>query len=128
MRVWADPVMNILIVEDDEQTHSALMNLIRRMGHNPRGARSGGEAVDEVLKSAPQVLITDWDLGERLTGVEVAALAQNRRENCQVVFCSGNNMAALRQQTKHLHNCSFIRKPTSLAQLRQEFAAILDVA
>lgn len=120
--------MNILIVEDDEQTHSALMSLVRRMGHSPRGARSGVEAVDEVLKSAPQVLITDWDLGERLSGVEVAALAQNRRENCQVVFCSGNNMAALRQQTKHLHNCRFIRKPTSLAQLRQEFAAILDVA
>lgn len=118
--------MNILIVEDDEHTHAALMSLVRRMGYQPRGARTGGEAVDEVLRSAPQVLITDWDLGEQLSGVEVAALAQHRRDSCQVVFCSGNNMAALRRQTRHLHNCSFIRKPTSLAQLRVEFAAILD--
>ncbi|MGQ7844433.1 response regulator [Granulosicoccus sp. 3-233] len=120
--------MNILIVEDDEQTHAALMNLVRRMGFNPRGARTGGEAIDEVLRSAPQVLITDWDLGERLSGVEVAALAQDRRDSCRVVFCSGNNMALLRQRTSHLHHCSFIRKPSSLAQLRQEFRVILDTA
>lgn len=120
--------MNILIVEDDEHTHSALMSLVRRMGYSPRGARTSGEAVNEVLRSAPQVLITDWDLGEQLSGVEIASLAQEKRDNCQVVFCSGNNISALRRQTQHLHNCSFIRKPTSLAQLREEFSAILSTA
>ncbi len=120
--------MNILIVEDDEQTHAAMMNLVRRMGFDPRGARTGVEAVDEVLRCAPHVLITDWDLGERLSGVEVAALAQHLRENCQVVFCSGNNMASLRRQASHLHNCSFIRKPSTLAQLREEFKTILHSA
>lgn len=127
-QIRANTMMNILIVEDDEQTHGAMMNLIRRMGYAPRGARTGVEAVDEVLRCAPQVLITDWDLGEQLSGVEIAALALHKRHNCQVVFCSGNNIRLLQQQTRHLQNCSYIRKPTSLAQLRQEFSTILSTA
>lgn len=120
--------MNILIVEDDEQTHVALMTLVRRMGFEPRGARSASEAMEKVCRCAPEVLITDWDLGSRYSGVDIAALAQDRREHCQVVFCSGNNMMALRRQTQHLNHCNYIRKPTSMARLRREFASILESA
>ncbi|NND91209.1 MAG: response regulator [Granulosicoccus sp.] len=117
--------IDILIVEDDEQTHTALMSLVRRMGYEPRGACSIDEALEAVTHSAPEVLITDWDLGEHRSGIDVATRAKALRNDCKVVFCSGNNLGLLRQQTRHLEICRYIKKPISLTRLRDEVAAVL---
>ena len=119
-------LVDILIVEDDERTHAAMMKLVSRMGYDPRGACTIAQAMDEVNRKAPQVLITDWDLGECRSGVDVAALALEQRANCKVVFCSGNNLSTLRRCTRHLNICRYIRKPISMSLLRQEFQMILD--
>jgi DNA-binding NtrC family response regulator len=118
--------VDILIVEDDEQTHAALMSLVRRLGYAPRGARTVDDALDAVERSAPHVLITDWDLGGRRSGIDIAALALARRCDCRVVFCSGNNLAALRLQTSHLDVCTYIRKPISLLEIRKAVLSALD--
>ena len=125
--MWAGPVLvDILIVEDDKRTHAAIMKLVSRMGYDPRGACTLSEAMNEINRKAPEVLITDWDLGECRSGVDVATFALKRRANCKVVFCSGNNLSTLRRCTQHLNICRYIRKPISLSLLRQEFELILN--
>lgn len=119
-------VVDILIVEDDERTHAAMMKLVSRMGYTPRGACNIADAMDEVYRKPPQVLITDWDLGECKSGVDVATLALEQRANCKVVFCSGNSISTLQRRTQHLHICKYIRKPISMTLLRREFELILD--
>ncbi len=119
-------LVDILIVEDDERTHAAMMKLVSRMGYEPRGACNLSDAMNEVHRKAPQVLITDWDLGECKSGVDVATLALEQRANCKVVFCSGNNISTLRKRTQHLNICKYIRKPISLTLLRREFELILS--
>ena len=119
-------LVDILIVEDDERTHAAMMKLVSRMGYVPRGACNIADAMYEVNRMAPQVLITDWDLGECKSGVDVAALALEQRANCKVVFCSGNNLSTLRRCTQHLNICKYIRKPISMTLLRREFELILN--
>lgn len=119
-------LVDILIVEDDERTHAAMMKLLSRMGYVPRGACNFTDAMDEVNRQAPQVLITDWDLGECRSGVDVAVLALAQRANCKVVFCSGNNLSSLRRSTQHLNICKYIRKPISMTSLRSEFETILN--
>lgn len=118
-------VVNMLIVEDDEHTLAALMKLARRMGLVPRGARTIDEAMKEIRRSAPQVLITDWDLGEHRNGIDVAAFALEMHESCKVVFCSGNNQTQLRRQTRHLNICTYIQKPISLIALRSALTPVL---
>ena len=119
-------LVDILIVEDDKRTHAAMMKLVSRMGYDPRGACTLSEAMNEVNRKAPEVLITDWDLGECRSGVDVAAFALKQRANCKVVFCSGNNLSTLRRCTQHLNICRYIRKPISLTLLRREFELILN--
>ncbi len=119
-------LVDILIVEDDVRTHAAMMKLVSRMGYVPRGACNITDAMFEVNRMAPQVLITDWDLGECKSGVDVAALALAQRANCKVVFCSGNNLSTLRRCTQHLNICKYIRKPISMTLLRREFELILN--
>ena len=118
-------VVDILIVEDDERTHAAMMKLVSRMGYTPRGACTIADAMDEVYRKAPEVLITDWDLGDSQSGVDVATLALKQRTNCKVVFCSGNSIPTLRRRTQHLHICKYIRKPISMTMLRREFEMVL---
>ena len=118
-------VVNILIVEDDEQTLATLMNLVRRMGLAPRGAQTIDEAMVEMRRSAPQVLITDWDLGEQRTGIDIAAFALELHEDCKVVFCSGSNQAMLRRRARHLNICTYVTKPISLIGLRRTLTAVL---
>ncbi|WP_157735953.1 response regulator [Granulosicoccus antarcticus] len=120
--------MDILIVEDDEQTHGALMRLVTRMGHKPRGARCARDARDALLYQAPQVLITDWDLGEDQSGVDIADLALELRGSCKVVFWSGNDMPQLKRDSRHLDVTAYISKPSSLANLRSELSQVLPVA
>jgi DNA-binding NtrC family response regulator len=122
----SDMMVDILIVEDDEQTHAALMSLVRRMGYAPRGARTITDALSEVQRIAPQVLITDWDLGEQKSGIDIATLALKRRVNCKVVFCSGNDLALLRLQTRHLDVCKYIKKPLSLNEFREAVSAVIE--
>lgn len=119
-------LVDILIVEDDERTHAAMMKLVGRMGYAPRGACTLSDAFKEVNRKAPQVLITDWDLGECKSGVDVATLALQQRANCKVIFCSGNNLSTLRRCTRHLNICRYIRKPISLTVLRKEFESVLS--
>lgn len=119
-------LVDILIVEDDERTQAAMMKLVRRMGYFPRGACTIAAAMDEVNRQAPQVLITDWDLGECKSGVDVAVRALEQRANCKVIFCSGNNLSSLRRCTRHLNVCKYIRKPISMTMLRSEFERVLD--
>ncbi|ASJ75537.1 response regulator [Granulosicoccus antarcticus] len=119
-------IVDILIVEDDESTNAAMMKLLSRMGHRPRGACTFTAAMDEVNRCAPQVLITDWDLGELKSGIDVATTALALRANCKVVFCSGNSQSALRRNTQHLNICRYIRKPISMSQMRNEFKTVFD--
>lgn len=119
-------LVDILIVEDDERTQAAMMKLVSRMGYMPRGACTIADALDQVNRRAPQVLITDWDLGGGKTGVDVATLALEQRSSCKVVFCSGNNLTTLRQRTQHLNIRQYIRKPISMTLLKQEFEGIFS--
>lgn len=119
-------LVDILIVEDDERTHAAMMKLVSRMGYAPRGACTIADAMEQVNRRAPQVLITDWDLGGSKSGVDVATLALEQRASCKVVFCSGNNLSSLRRCTQHLNICQYIHKPISMTLLRREFETILS--
>lgn len=119
-------LIDIFIVEDDEQTQAALMRLVTRMGHAPRGARTFDDAVTEMKRAAPQVLITDWDLGGLRSGIDIAELALERRADCKVVFFSGNDLALLRLKTTHLAGCLYIKKPLSLVEFRSTVGAVLD--
>src|SRR5689334_11148782 len=62
----------ILVVEDDDGTREALIELFRDAGYAPMGARSGDEALAQMRAAAPDVLLLDLRL-PRMDGWQVLA-------------------------------------------------------
>lgn len=116
--------MDILVVEDNKQTHDALISLFKRMGHTPRGALCSRDALRELDKCIPQIILTDWDLDESLSGIDIATYALDKCEECVVMFYTGNSVQLLKQQTSHLNVHRYFKKPISLRELRRECEAV----
>lgn len=118
---WAsgqESALDILIVEDHELTRKALLALARKMKLAHVGARNYEEAVQAINDKPPQVLLTDWDLGEDTNGIDVANYVLSRNRNCQVIFCTGNCIEALKPQVRHLGSCTFMHKPLSMKDIK----------
>ena len=64
----------ILHVDDDEALRRSTANLMRAAGFETREAACGEDAVTQVdsLRGRLDVLIVDYDLGQSMTGTEVA--------------------------------------------------------
>jgi len=64
----------ILHVDDDESTRRATVMLMRSAGFETREAACGEDAVTQVdsLRGRLDVLIVDYNLGQSMTGTEVA--------------------------------------------------------
>src|SRR5688572_17170160 len=52
-------VLQVLVVDDDEDTTDGLVRLVRRWGHAPRLAYDGGIALQVALAQGPQVVLLD---------------------------------------------------------------------
>lgn len=69
--------LRVLLVDDDRSILLVLQHLLTQAGHEVTLARNGKEALEEVGKSAPQLIITDWTMPE-MDGIEFCkALRQN---------------------------------------------------
>lgn len=122
-RKRAEP-LDILIVEDDRQTHDALVALFKRLGYTTRGVTSCGAALREIEQQVPRFLLTDWDLGEEISGIDIAAYAQSKSSSCTIVFFTGNSVRLLKQQTAHLNVSRYLKKPVSLTEFRSQWQSL----
>jgi CheY-like chemotaxis protein len=62
------------------------------------------------------VLVSDWQLGGRLTGVDIARTLQ-QRYGLAVVLVTGKPLAHLRALCHDIDVSGYFRKPVSLASL-----------
>jgi diguanylate cyclase (GGDEF)-like protein len=54
--------MRILVVDDDRSMRQVLLTLLGGAGHHVIEARNGDEALQQVLKEPPQLIVTDWEM------------------------------------------------------------------
>jgi two-component system response regulator HydG len=66
----------ILIVEDERSHGEAVREGLERTGHACRLVESGDEAVKSIQHRAPHVVISDYRLGGKLTGLDVLKRAR----------------------------------------------------
>jgi CheY-like chemotaxis protein len=118
--VWG-PILDILLVEDDELVRDCLEVALLEAGFDTTGSESGEAALGLVSpEHRPNVLVTDINLGAGMDGL---AFARAMRELCPglpVVFISGR-YGELRGMTARER---FLPKPFSTPALLR---AIQDV-
>ncbi len=110
--------MSLLIVEDDDEVRRVLARVAQSYFNNVIEAEDAFSALVHVSNETPQAVITDWDLGGNLSGIDIANYVAGSNPKCKLVFITGKSMTQLKARTHHLPVHSYLAKPFNLKNLR----------
>ncbi len=108
----------VLVVEDNATARSALKEFLDFSGYEVACAGTAAEATEIAADFHPDILVSDWDLGDTRDGVDVARQLQSEND-VQVIFVTGNSLNQLRRSANDIEVFRFLRKPVSLSRLAQ---------
>jgi len=120
--------MRILLIEDDQQVRTTLMEMLSDEGLDVEGLANAEDAL--VLLGAgqvPDVLVTDIDLGPGLGGIDLADMARAKHPEVEVVLISGTPSNPRGRPLREHER--FLRKPftaSSLAEMIRAAAGLID--
>jgi DNA-binding response OmpR family regulator len=81
--------MQILVVEDDSLIRAFVIYLLEDAGHQVIQEAAAEAALAREFPAAPEVLVTDVNLGEGMSGFACAAAVRQRWPAMGVVYVSG---------------------------------------
>lgn len=110
--------LRVLIVEDDPASSDALSQLLEISGFDVRVAGDADEAIRAVRTNAPDVVLTDIDLGE-VGGCELArTLIQNEGFQGKIAALTGGTGAVHDAEIRQAGIDKKFSKPIDLAELK----------
>jgi PAS domain S-box-containing protein len=113
----------IFIVEDERVVAMDLERRLTRLGHDVVGnVPSAAEALEEVGKTNPDILMADIKLDSNMDGVELARVL-HKRYGIAVVFVTAYSDEDTLNRVKGSDACGFILKPFT----DQELQATIDI-
>ena len=112
--------LRILVVEDDPAARFAMQKLLELRGHRVASASSMREAAEVAEQLEPEVLISDWKLGDSQDGLDVAA-SLSERYDLAVIMITAHRLDRLQHKARdmHLDIAACRRKPVSVAELAE---------
>jgi CheY-like chemotaxis protein len=108
--------MKRILVADDEPHISRVMELfLRREGYQVELVRDGQEALESILRQAPDVLITDVQM-PRMTGQELCQEIQKRlpERRFKILVMTSMTDREHRDWSGELADATFMEKPVSM--------------
>ena len=79
---------DVLVVDDDEAVGDSLVLLLRRSGYDVRSATHGFDALLQLKKKAPDILISDLNMPQ-MSGFELLSVVRRRFPQISVIAMSG---------------------------------------
>jgi len=114
----AAPVRRIFIVEDEKVVADNLEEQLKDMGYSIAArASSGEEAVEQVAKVRPDLVLMDIYLHGRMDGVEAAKIIYGRYK-IPVVYLTGHSDRLTRARIQVMSSFGFVVKPFEEGALR----------
>src|SRR5215467_14922305 len=80
---------HVLVVDDDSGVRETLMLLLTAAGYETSAAGNGFEALQEIKKKTPAVLLCDLDM-PRMYGLELLSIVRRRFPEIAVIAMSGS--------------------------------------
>ena len=108
---------SILVVDDDQATVSLLVEVLEDEGFSCVAATSASEAVAAIDGALPDLVLSDWDLGEKLSGIDVADHLRAVAPSSHLVMMTGRNMKQLIEQMTDHDVFAYLEKPFSVKEL-----------
>lgn len=85
----------VLIVEDEIFTQQLISEIITKLGHDCKSASNVGEAISVVKSFLPDLIITDLDLGEGPTGLDLIQKIERDFPNIALVVLTAHTSPIL---------------------------------
>ncbi len=119
----------VVVVEDEAIMRTFLLNNLRRLGiQDVHACSDGGEALREVVRLQPDLVLTDVHM-QPIGGIafvrQLRALPHAQLSNTKVIFLSADSSAATVGEALPLGVSGYIVKPPSLAALAAKIEAAL---
>ena len=108
----------VFVVDDDPQVLRSVERLLDMSGYAVSAFDSPTEALAEIRKLPPQVLVVDLEMPE-LTGIELATRVLEIDSNVRVIMVTGAGDEAAAQASLRLGFSDYLRKPIDSRELGQ---------
>jgi DNA-binding NtrC family response regulator len=105
---------DVLVVEDDLEQLSLLMEILALAGYSVHGVSTVAEAIATVNSARFDLLVADIRLDHEMNGFELADLAQSIRPALQVLFVTGFTIGAASHQRAARPDAKILHKPFTL--------------
>lgn len=83
----------ILVVDDEEVVRKMYVAALEGQGHQITIAFNGPEAMVLFDKETPDLVITDYDLGKGMNGLELAVEIKDKRPSLPIIMMTGSDVA-----------------------------------
>ena len=114
--------LSVLVVDDHEDFASMLVTMLNALGHDARTATSGHDALNALADKHVDLLVTDINLSQGMTGTLLAELYITGNRHGKVLLMSGGEDASFDILQRHPGVCEFVSKPFT----RPKLAELLD--
>jgi len=114
----------ILVVDDEPSIVDAVATALRYEGYDVAEATTGREALDEVTRNEPDLIVLDWMLPD-IEGIEVGRRLRVRGFKSAVLFLTAKDGTEHKVEALRAGGDDYVTKPFSLAEIVARIQAIL---
>lgn len=116
--------VRVLVIDDDEFVRAGMLHLLRDWGCECEAADSIEEALALARIQAPDIVISDYRLRERRTGVEAIVALRTLLENELPALLITGDTAPERLREAQNSGVPLLHKPVSASQLYRKLAVL----
>jgi two-component system chemotaxis response regulator CheY len=120
--------MNILIVDDSRAMRLIVRRALRQAGFSDDGtteAGNGAEALKAIRASAPDLVLSDWNMPE-MTGIELLVELTKDGSKVPFVFVTSESTPEMRERAHGAGAAALIGKPFDADKFRQVLTPFLN--
>ena len=111
-RVAGEASVTKLLVVDDEPDYPHFLKIILSAeGFKVETASSGTEALDTARRFMPDVLISDWKLNGKYTGLDIANALRQANPRLETILITGYTSLELQTRVNGHPHTHFLAKP-----------------
>ena len=114
----------VLIVDDEESMRKFVDRVLRTAGYQTMVASDGAEAIDVVLKIAPDILVTDMMM-PKMAGDELARRLRQHQPSIKVLYLTGFADNLFKEKLTLWEGEAYLDKPCSIKGLLQAVSLLV---
>jgi two-component system phosphate regulon response regulator OmpR len=107
----------VLVIDDMEGIASLFKRFLSLQGYDVSTACSYYEAMEKIAALDFDLVLTDIDIGDGKTGIDVLKEVKLKNSTCPVILCTGNPDAMTESESKRIGAYDCMYKPVDLESL-----------